>query len=373
MTRHVSVILSIKISFNCRFLFATAILPPSDRSPEGGFAVIFSKRRTLLSSVSKTWLAASIVIAGTAAIAGPSFADDASQAQQIEQLQKQLDAQQQMIKQTQQELEMVKSQAVMAQTTATKARTDAQAAQASTATGASSNGLLSHGILYKSSAVTLQLGGFVEAATFWRDHDEVADVGSSYTLAANGIPLPLSANYNADEYRASARQSRLSLLAQGDDNLKSLAAYFEFDFLGAAVTANSKESNSYTPRIRHVYLTYDDKGDGLHVLAGQTWSLLMLDRQGITPRTEDVPLTIDAQYTVGTIWTRNPQVRIVDDVSKEIHVGLSLESPQAVIFNSGGYLGAGTSGQTAVGNVNFSTAAGGSLLNSTTSYTWDQR
>ena len=42
------------------------------------------------------------------------------------------------------------------------------------------------------------------------------------------------------------------------DPARHVRCYYEMDFLGAAVTANSRESNSYTPRIRQAYFAYDD-------------------------------------------------------------------------------------------------------------------
>ena len=53
----------------------------------------------------------------------------------------------------------------------------------------------------------------------------------------------------------------------------------------------------------------------------------------MTPRQEDIPLTIDAQYVPGFSWTRNPQFRVVQHFGDLYGVGLSLESPQAVIFS----------------------------------------
>jgi hypothetical protein len=122
------------------------------------------------------------------------------------------------------------------------------------------------------------------------------------------------------------------LLAQGKDDYASLAAYFELDFLGggSGTSANSKESNSYIPRIRHLYMTYDTN-DGWHFLAGQAWSLITMNKAGIMPRQENIPLTIDAQYVPGFTWTRNPQFRVVKDFDKTVWVGLSVESPQVLL------------------------------------------
>lgn len=302
-----------------------------------------------------------------------AFADSTSDA--IKTLQQQIEAQQAQINQQQQQLELLKAQARTAEAQADKANAAAmaaqtQATQAAQATAPAANGMLSHGILYKSSAVTLTANGFIEAASFDRDHNEEADVGSSYSLASNGIPLPISELYHSGEFRESARQSRLALLAQGNDDYKKLSAYYEGDFLGAATTANSKESNSYTPRIRHVYMSYDDNQDGWHLLAGQTWSLLTQNKVGIEPRNENIPLTIDAQYVVGFNWTRNPQLRLVKDFGNEVHFGISAESPQATCYN-GGTSGMYASDNTAsavpgtVANTQC-TASGGSLLSGVT-------
>ena len=100
------------------------------------------------------------------------------------------------------------------------------------------------------------------------------------------------------------------------------ASYLEFDFLGAAPTANSKESNSYTPRLRQFYLTGDDNPDGWHFLAGQSWSLVTMFKEGLIPRKENVPWTIDAQYVPGFDWLRNAEIRIVKDWDKKVWLGI---------------------------------------------------
>lgn len=180
------------------------------------------------------------------------------------------------------------------------------------------------------TGIKVTLGGFIEGAGIFRSRNETADIGSSWS----GIPLPNSPNYHLSELRFSARQSRLSLLALGEVNPETaLAAYFETDFQGVGTASNSVESNSYTPRLRQAYATLDRTDLGLHFLAGQAWSLLTLFNHDMTPRQEDVPLTIDAQYVPGFTWTRNPQFRAVKDIGRTASVGLSLESPQAIIFS----------------------------------------
>ena len=122
------------------------------------------------------------------------------------------------------------------------------------------------------------------------------------------------------------------MLTQGDvDPVTHLAGYGEVDFLGAAQTANSNESNSFNLRVRHLYLTVDNDFFGAHLLAGQNWSLATMNTKGIIPRQEDIPLTIDAQYVPGFVWQRTPQIRLVKDFDYNISAAISAENPATTI------------------------------------------
>lgn len=188
-------------------------------------------------------------------------------------------------------------------------------------------------LAYKGVSITL--GGFLEAATVYRDRNLGSDIATPFQNipfngpASPGSPSGAATAGHADELRGTARQSRLSFLAQGDVNPAThLAMYGEFDFQSAARTANSNESNSFNPRIRHLYGTVDWDTYGLHMLAGQNWSLATLNTKGITPRNELTPPQIDAQYVPGFVWTRQPQIRLVKDFAdKHIWVAVSAENP----------------------------------------------
>jgi hypothetical protein len=205
--------------------------------------------------------------------------------------------------------------------------------------------------------VTVTLGGFLASEGLYRSRNEESDIGSTFS----GVPFGNVPAAHTSEARFTARQSRITLLAQGDVNSDThLTFYNEMDFLGAAQSANSKESNSYNLRIRNMYTTVDWDSLGLQLLAGQNWSLATANTHGITPRNELVPATIEAQYVVGFVWARQPQIRITKNWNKEFWLAVSVENPQTTI--AGG-------AATATGFSVYDQQAGGSLFNSANNYT----
>ena len=115
-----------------------------------------------------------------------------------------------------------------------------------------------------------------------------------------------------------------------------MKGYYESDWLGAGVTANSRESNSYNLRIRQAYFEYDNDYWGFHFAPGQQWSLLTQDRVGMLPGSENVPLTIDAQYVAGFNWARQPEIRFVKDWGQVAWFGVSIAAPQTAFASNGG-------------------------------------
>jgi cell division septum initiation protein DivIVA len=257
--------------------------------------------------------------------------------EQVEALQATVQAQAQSQQQTQAQVAASQAQAEQATATAhaAQAKLDAQIEQipgtVQTVVAAQPAPTLDK-LKYK--GITLTLGGFAEAAGIYRSKTLESDISSPFAK----IPFENSGLSKLHELRGTARQSRVQFLAQGDINVATHAAFFgEFDFQGAAQTANSNESNSYNPRIRNLYGTMDWDYWGLHLLAGQNWSLVTLNSKGITPRNEVPPPSIDAQYVPGFSWTRTPQLRLTKDFAdKQFWLAVSLENPQSTFTGTSG-------------------------------------
>jgi hypothetical protein len=171
--------------------------------------------------------------------------------------------------------------------------------------------------------ITITPGGFASADFLVRSRNENADVSSSYT----GLPFGGVANSKLSEFRLSGRSSRLSLLAEGKAGDSKLTGYWELDFLGQAPTANQLQSNSFTPRIRQAWGQVDFK-NGFTVTAGQTWSLITTDRQGIATRAEFIPSTIESSYVVGYNYARQASVRLTDKFNKKVAVAFEVANPE---------------------------------------------
>jgi hypothetical protein len=178
--------------------------------------------------------------------------------------------------------------------------------------------------------VSLTPGGFAAAETVWRQRAESADINTSF----NAIPYSGVALSKVNELNFTARQSRLTLLAESKVGSAKLTGYYEGDFLGTGVTSNNRQSNSYVFRQRQVYAqaAFDN---GLSFTGGQMWTLATTDKKGIQNRQEDLTMQIDPQYVVGFTWARQYGFRIVKDFGGKFALGLSIEAPQATVGGRG--------------------------------------
>jgi hypothetical protein len=290
-------------------------------------------------------LLAGTVLGTSILISAPAFADDAQLQQQINAMQQQLQTMQNQLAETKKQAKAAASKAdevQQAQIAAPSIPPNLYNADMPVPTKGPPS--------WFDSIHVSMAGSFIAMEGAFRQRNENASGASDPPFST--IPLMNSPLYGQNETRFSAQQSRIALKASGDISpTQHVKGYYEMDFLGAAPTANSRESNSYTPRIRQAYFAYDNDVFGGHFSAGQMWSLATQNRVGILNSTENVPLTIDAQYVAGFNWARQPAIRFVEDWGKIAWFAVSVESSQTAFASNGN----GVAGAVAVSSANSGT------------------
>ena len=171
--------------------------------------------------------------------------------------------------------------------------------------------------------LTLTPGGFLEGTMLVRTRNQNADIANNYSA----VPLDGSSNAKLTEFRGTARNSEFSLMVQGAARSTDLEGYVETDFLGAAPTANYVESNSWTPRLRQLWVQLAWPS-GWTITTGQTWSLLTTNEKGIATLAELRPSTEDGQYVVGFTWTRQRAFRITRNFNNKVWTAFAVEEPE---------------------------------------------
>jgi len=267
--------------------------------------------------------ATSTTTSTTAAPATPGTTAVESELQQVRELlaaqAREIQMQNDLMKAQQQKMEMMEEELKAASTPVDTSSVAAPPSRAfgngiiGTADGQAPNADNPVAIRFK--GITITPGGFLAAETVFRNKA----TGSDINTALNNVPLPGQPGAQTTEWNASARQSRLSMLAEGKLENVTLSGYVESDFLGAGITSNDNESNSYVLRIRQGWgqARFDN---GFQITGGQMWSLVTETKKGTDNRSEALPQTIDPQYTVGFSWARQEALR----VSKTFGEGVKL-------------------------------------------------
>jgi hypothetical protein len=323
--------------------------------------------------------------------------DMATQNSQIQNLQQQLSARDAQLQQVQQQSQMAVQQAtqqaqeaVTAQQAATTqnatavaglqgAVTDLQTNSTTLATKVEQNQAATKKafempdyVHYKGVGLSFT-NSFIEFATVDRTRATGSDINTPFL----STPLAASDAGHLSEFYASGRQSRLALTFLGKFDSAQLQAYYEMDWLGAGITSNNNQSNSYVMRERQLWAQAALKS-GLTITGGQQWTLATETRNLLDNKTEILPDTIDPQYNVGFVW------RVTQKLGENAAVGISVEQAQTltptcqstattpVSTTTGGVT---TTTQTAVscptnyvlGNV----GTGGGLYNATAAYSYN--
>ncbi|HXB53481.1 MAG TPA: hypothetical protein VN461_01795 [Vicinamibacteria bacterium] len=178
--------------------------------------------------------------------------------------------------------------------------------------------------------------GFVDLTGVYRSTNVGSGIGTSF----GGIPfasagtatgsVPTVAG-NLSEVKLSPQNSRFGLRVTGKINETKYAGYFEGDFLGFQVVNSQVTSNSYTFRMRNYFAQI--QSHSVELVAGQAWSLMTPNRNGISPYTDDIfyGREMDTNYLAGLVWARQPQVRVGFHFNDHAALAVAAENPQQFI------------------------------------------
>src|SRR5579863_5945872 len=167
-------------------------------------------------------------------------------------------------------------------------------------------------------------GGYTAGETVWRSRATGGDIPTAF----NALPYEHADAYSLSEFYATARQSRVTLMAEGKTDWGTLRGYYEADWLGTGISSNNNQSNSYVLRQRVIW-GQAETNDHFTFTGGQLWSMATEDKKGISNMASDIltPLTIDPNYVTGFVWTRQYGFRITKSY-KNAAFGIAAENPQ---------------------------------------------
>ena len=172
----------------------------------------------------------------------------------------------------------------------------------------------------------VNLGGYVKLMMIY-DIDGTVKTGPFKGDIAGGYDAPLDGSSLAetDDFRMTARESRLFLKTKTQTENGILQTHFEGDFYGGSDYATSTWSNSDVFRIRHAYGSLTR---GKHVLlAGQNWSTFMDLAAGVP----DMDIAGDPGFT----FVRQGMVRYQYNLRPGHYVAAAIENPDRGLTAAG--------------------------------------
>jgi len=162
-------------------------------------------------------------------------------------------------------------------------------------------------------------GGYIKADVLLSDYDDgdvpIGNIGRDFLVPST---IPVGGTAETTDLDFHTRQTRLFAGTRyriDDDHV--LGSYVEMDFL-VTPGGNERVSNSFVPRMRHAYLTYNNW------LIGQTWNTFM-----------DVATLPDVVDFIGpsgsTSFGREPMIRY-----SKGGFAVALENPETTVSPNGG-------------------------------------
>jgi hypothetical protein len=213
------------------------------------------------------------------------------------------------------------------------ASTVAASASASTANDAQEPAPPDSPLAIHVGSADLLIGGFLDMTSVTRSTNTGNGLGTNFsnfpfTTTATGTPNPTG---NLAETRFSAQNSRVFLQATSKVGSAEVKGYVEADFLGNTAQNLNVTSNSDGLRMR-LYWAQLQTGK-FEFLAGQSWSFMTPNRNGLSPMPGDVFYTqdMDTNYQLGLPWGRTPGFRFIAHASDAFSIGVALENPEQYV------------------------------------------
>lgn len=165
---------------------------------------------------------------------------------------------------------------------------------------------------------TVKIGGFVKLDAISSDYSdgtlEAGNIGRDFYIPSL---TPVGGQEENQTFDMHARQSRFNIGTDSVIDGHKLKTFFEFDFLATA-GGNERITNSYSPRMRHAFLSYDNW------LFGQTWSTF----QNVASLPETADFIGNTDFG---IFVRQAQIRYTTGDFQ-----FSIENPESTISTTAG-------------------------------------
>ena len=164
-------------------------------------------------------------------------------------------------------------------------------------------------------ATEVSIGGYVkldaQMSRFNRGNRAAAGIGDDFMVPST-IPTDGSNSQINNDFHA--KESRINFGTSTETDAGEVSTFIEVDFLGSA-QGDERVTNSYSPRLRHAFLTFND------FTFGQTWTTFMDVRS--------LPEHLDFVGPVAHDFARNPQIRYSPG-----NWDFALENPESTVYTN---------------------------------------
>ena len=172
---------------------------------------------------------------------------------------------------------------------------------------------------FKSGDVDMTIGGYAKLSAIYSKTDSGKFAQDATGTLGRNIYLPtatpVGSGSSSQVLDLTARESRINFKAKTEQGGHKLGMVLEMDFLGTT-NGNEVVSNSYSPRMRHFFFTFDNW------LFGQTWSTFM-DTAALAESVDFLP------SPEGIVFIRQAQARLSIG-----NIQVALENPESYVSGS---------------------------------------